>query len=72
MKKLSSELRNLITIYQQNLHYVQKLQKQAHNKRIKPQSYILGNKIWLNSKHFKTKRNYKLKAKFFSLFEYYT
>ena len=41
---------------------------QAHNKKIKTQSYILGDKVWLNSKHLKTKRNYKLKAKFLGFF----
>ena len=67
-KKLSSELQNLIAVYQQNFYHAQKLQKQAHNKKVKPQSYILGNKVWLNSKHLKTNQNYKLKTKFFSLF----
>ena len=55
--------------YQQNLHHAQKLQKQAHNKGVKPQSYTPGNKVWLSSKHLKTKRNCKLKVKFFGLFQ---
>ena len=31
--------------YQQNLHHTQELQKQAHNKGVKPQSYAPGNKV---------------------------
>ena len=53
-----------MAICQQNLHHAQELQKQAYNKGVKPWSYALGNKIWLSSKHFKTKQNRKLKAKF--------
>ena len=67
-EKLSSELRNLMAICQQNLHHVQELQRQAHDKGVKSQSYAPGNKVWLSSKHLKTKRNHKLEAKFFSLF----
>ena len=36
---------------------------------MKPQSYILGKKIWLNSKYIKTKQNQKLEAKFFGPFQ---
>ena len=67
-EKLSSDLRNLMAACQQNLHHVQKLQKRAHNKSVKPQSYAPGNKVWLSSKHLKTKRNRKLEAKFLGLF----
>ena len=67
-EELSSELRNLMDAYQQNLHHAQKLQKRAHNKDVKSQSYAAGDKAWLSSKHLKTKRNCKLKAKFLSLF----
>ena len=49
-------------------HYTQELQKRAHNKGVKPQSYASGKKIWLNSKYIKTKRNQKSKAKFFGPF----
>ena len=31
-------------------------------------SYVLGDKVWLNSKYIKTKQNQKLEAKFFGLF----
>ena len=44
-EKLSSELRNLMVACQQNLHHAQELQKQAHYKGIKPQSYALGDKV---------------------------
>ena len=67
-EKLFSELRNLIAACQQNLHHAQELQKRAHNKGVKPQSYAPGNKVWLSQKHLKTKRNRKLEAKFLGLF----
>ena len=38
--KLAKELRELIDICQQNLLYAQKLQKNAYNKGVKPQSYV--------------------------------
>ena len=56
-------------ICQQNLLYAQKLQKRAHDKGLKPQSYDPGKKVWLNSKYIKTKRNWKLEAKFFNSFQ---
>ena len=67
-EKLSSELRELMTVCQQNLHHTQELQKQAHDKGVKPQSYAPGEKVWLSSKYLKTKRNCKLEAKFFGPF----
>ena len=67
-EELSSKLQNLMAICQQNLYHAQKLQKQAHNKEVKPQSYAPGDKIWLNSKHLRTKWNRKLKGKFFGPF----
>ena len=66
--ELSKELRELMIICCENLYYTQKLQKQAYNKGVKPQSYTLGENIWLNSKFIKTKRNRKLEAKFFGPF----
>ncbi len=48
----------------QNLLHAQELQKRAHDKRIKSRSYAVGEKVWLNSKYIKTKRNMKLKSKF--------
>ena len=66
--KLSAELKELMIVCQENLHYAQKLQKRAHDKRVKPQSYSPSEKVWLNSKYIKTKQNQKLEAKFFGLF----
>ena len=66
--ELSIGLQEVITVCLKNLHHAQKLQKQAHNKYIKPRSYALDNKVWLNSKYIKTKQNRKLEAKFFEPF----
>ena len=66
--KLSAELQNLMTVCRENLHHAQKLQKQTHDKGIKPKNYASGDKVWLNSKYIKTKRNRKLEAKFFGPF----
>lgn len=55
-------------IYCQNLLYAQKLQMRVYNKNVKPWSYALGKKVSLNCKYIKTKRNWKLKAKFFDRF----
>ena len=66
--KLSAKLQQLITVCWENLHHAQELQKQTHNKNDKPKSYALGDKVWLNSKYIKTKRNQKLEAKFFEPF----
>ena len=41
-EELSSELRNLMAAYQQNPHHAQNLQKQAHDKGVKPRSYAPG------------------------------
>lgn len=56
-------------VWKKNLQHAQKLQKQAHNKAVKPRNYALGNKIWLNSKYIKTKQNLKLEPKFFNPFQ---
>ena len=66
--ELSAELRELMIICRENLHHAQKLQKQARDKGVKPRSYAFGEKVWLNSKYIKTKRNRKLEAKFFGPF----
>ena len=68
-EKLSSELQEFMIVCQQNLYHVQKLQKRGRNKRVKPQSYAPDEKVWLSSKYLKTKRNCKLEAKFFGLFQ---
>ena len=67
-KKLSSKLKELMTVCQKNLHHVQEVQKQAHDKGVKPRSYASGDKVWLNCKYIKTKQNQKLEAMFFRPF----
>ena len=67
--ELAKELRELMNICQQNLLHAQELQKKAHDKGVKPQSYAPGEKVWFNSKYIKTKQNRKLEAKFFGLFQ---
>ena len=62
--KLAEELRELMEVCCQNLFHTQKLQKKAHNKGVKSCSYALE-KVWLNGKYIKTKRNKKLENKFF-------
>ena len=64
----TKELNNLIAACRENLQHAQKLQKRAHNKGTKPRSYAPGEKVWLNNKYIKTKRNRKLEAKFFGPF----
>ena len=66
--ELTKELRNLIAACRENLQHVQELQKRAHDKGTKPRSYTSSEKVWLNSKYIKTKRNRKLEAKFFGPF----
>ena len=68
-KKLSAELRKLMIVYRENLYHAQELQNQDYNKGVKPWSYAPGKKVWLNSKYIKTKYNWKLKKKFFMLFQ---
>ena len=58
-----------MTVCQENFHHAQELQKQAYDKGVKPRSYAPGDKVWLNNKYIKTKRNWKLKAKFFGPFQ---
>ena len=67
-KKLTRKQKELITVCWENLHHAQELQKRAHNKGVKPRSYAPSDKVWLNSKYIKTKRNRKLEAKFFGPF----
>ena len=58
-----------MTVFQKNLHHAQELQKQAHDKGVKPRSYAPSDKIWLNNKYIKIKCNRKLEAKFFRPFQ---
>lgn len=55
VNKLIKELRDLMLIYQQNLFYAQKFQKQIYDKDIKSYSYISDKKVQLYSKYIKTK-----------------
>ncbi len=55
-------------VCKENFQHIQELQKQYHDKYAKPRSYAPGKKVWLNSKYTNTKRNRKLKAKFFRSF----
>ena len=68
-EELSFELQNLMAVCQQNFYHAQELQKRAHDKGVKLQIYAPGNKVWLSSKHLRTKRNCKLEAKFLGLFQ---
>ena len=54
--------------YRENLQHAQELQKRAHDKGTKLRSYVSSEKVWLNSKYIKIKRNRKLEAKFFGHF----
>ena len=58
-----------MTVCRENFHHAQELQKQAHDKGVKPKSYAPGDKVWLNSKYIKTKQNRKLEVKFFGPFQ---
>lgn len=42
--------------------------QKAYDKAIKPKSYTLGDKIWMNSKYIRVEENWKLNAKFFKPF----
>ena len=66
--KLTEKLRNLMATWRENLQHTQELQKRAYDKETKPRSYAPGEKVWLNNKYIKTKRNQKLEAKFFRSF----
>ena len=67
--ELSAELRELMIVCRENLYHAQELQKRAHDKGVKPRSYVPDDKVWLNSKYIKTKQNQKLETKFFGLFQ---
>lgn len=72
VNKLLAELKELMIIYEEKPHYTQELQKRVYDKGVKPKSHALDNKVWLNSKYTKTEQNWKLKAKFFGLFQVLT
>ncbi len=58
-----------MAVCRENFQHVQELQKRYHDKHTKPRSYAPGDKVWLNNKYIKTKRNRKLEAKFFGSFK---
>ena len=66
--QLATELQTLMSVCRENLQHAQELQKRYHDKHAKPKSYAPGDKVWLNSKYIKTKRNCKLEFKFFGPF----
>ena len=43
--ELSTELQELMIVCRKNLHHAQKLQKQAHDKAVKPRSYGTNDKV---------------------------
>ena len=43
--ELAAKLRELMTVCCKNLHYAQELQKQAHDKGVKPWNYAPGDKV---------------------------
>ena len=57
-----------MTVCRDNLLYTQELQQRVHDNGVKLRSYAPSDKVWLNSKYIKTKRNRKLEAKFFGPF----
>ena len=67
--QLATQLQTLMSMCRENLQHAQELQKRYHDKHAKPTSYAPGDKVWLNSKYMKTKRNRKLKFKFFGPFQ---
>ncbi len=67
--KLVEELRELMEVCCQNIFHAQELQKRAQDKGVESSSYAPGEKVWLNSKYIKTKRNKKLEKKFFGPFQ---
>ena len=58
-----------MTVCHKNLLCAQDLQKQAHNKGVKPKSYVPSNKVWLKSKYIKIKQKRKLETTFLGLFQ---
>ena len=58
-------------IYKKNFYYIWKYKKQNHNKNIRSQSYIISNKLQLNSKYIKTKQKQKLEVKTLKLSKYH-
>ena len=68
VNKLAEKLRELMKVCYQNLLHIQELQKRDYDIRVKSSNYVLSEKVWLQRKYIKTKRNKKFKSKFFKLF----
>ena len=43
--KFLAKLRKLMIVSRKNLHHVEKFQKQAHNKGVKPRSYAISKNV---------------------------
>lgn len=65
----AEDLRDLLVELRNNLLKAQENQAKYHNKTVKERCYAPGEKVWLNSRHIKTKRNKKLEHKFLGPFE---
>ncbi len=66
--KLATKLRKLMAVCKEKFQHTQVFQKQYHDKYTKPRSYVLDERVWLNSKYIKTKQNHKLGTKSFRPF----
>lgn len=63
------ELRQLTAVLQETLKQAQSDQARFKDKRSKPRTYKIGEKVFLNGKNIRTKRNNKLEWKMFGPFE---
>ena len=63
------ELRQLTSVLRENLQRAQSDQAKFKDKRTKPRAYKVGEKVYLNGKNIRTKRNNKLEWKMFGPFE---
>ena len=54
-------------VYCQNLLHAPELHKRAYDKGVKSCSYASSEKVWLNSKYIKTKREKSLRISFLDL-----
>ena len=67
--KNATTLRDLIKKLKVNLTESQELQTLYYNKHVKECTYRLGESVWLNAKHIKTKQNPKLEHKYLGPYE---
>ena len=65
----ANALKELLTVYKNNLRDAQELEARYHHKSVKKRTYAPGETVWLASRNIKTKRNKKLEDKFFGPFE---